>query len=333
MSIFDFDQLIDFSLGEISDQIKRAVETTTTYTWSPQSRSIFSPENVDYKVKLLVPSDTPLRNRIPRTKGSGEAAVWQKMTSKLDPVSTNTSIFFPDGGQPNETTQQYATASAPYKPLGRKIDVGLLAIHASKGRPGGLSNMLEERTNTKILEVMLGEEAAIISADSATNSNAFDGLFKQITTSGTATLLTASGLQQYFATLHDAGGSPDALVYNAKQAQAMADDLTGSGSIQRIVIDNQGGVVSGARVRAVINEIDGTEVETIVSRYVSDKAFILQFKTAAGENCIEMEDLLPLSIIDKDPMSLSMVRYVVELTTLKVKYDLWQMKLSGLATS
>ncbi len=326
---FDFNKLVDFP----REELERAVEIASTYTWDPDSRSIFSPENLDYKVKLLVPTDTPLRNRIPRTPGLGEAASWLKMTSKLDPGSTGTAIFFADGEEPGETTQSYFAATAPYKLLGRKVQIGLKAVRASSGRPGGLATMLEDRTNVKILEVMLGEEQAIIAGDSSTNADAFDGFYKQVTTnSGTMSLMTVSGLQPHFQTLHEAGGSPDAIVHNARQARALADELTGSGAIQRIILDSAGGITSGARVRSVINEVDGSEVESIVSRYVGGTAMIVQFTTPAGENCLEMEDLLPISQIDKDLAGVSLTRYIVEITALKVIHETFQMKLAGLGT-
>lgn len=330
MNPFDW-KLRDFDVDEL---IERAVETASTYTWDPGARSIFSPENLDYKVKLLVPTDTPLRNRIPRTQGVGEAASWLKMTSQLDPVATNTSIFFADGAEPGETTQTYVAATAPYKLLGRKIQIGLKAISASKGRPGGLGTMLEDRTNVKIIETMLGEEQAIIAGDSATNPNAFDGFYKQVTTnSGTCTFITASGLQVFFETLHSKGATGTQIVVaNPRQMRALSDELSAGGAIQRIIIDSASGVVSGARVRAVINDIDGTEVETLASRYVGATAMIVTLRTPAGENCIEMEDLVPLSAIDKDLSGLALTRYVFEITALKVIHEPWQMKLAGLAT-
>jgi len=334
---FDWGNLTEFQAAELENAIQRAAETTATYTWNPDARSIFSPENLDYRCKLLVPTDSPIRNRLPRTTGLGEAASWLKMTSKLDPTATgtNTTIWFADAAEPSETSQTYGAASAVYKLLGRKIQVGVKAVAASRGRPGGLGTMFDERTNIKIVEVMLGEEQALIAGDSNTNGSAFDGLHKQITTnSGTMTFLTASGLQTTcFEPLYAAGAPRiDMVIANARQMRALADELSSGGSIQRIVIDNRGGVVSGARVRAVVNEIDGTEVETLVSRYVGATALVLNTRTSAGENCIEVEDLIALSAVDKDLAGLALTRYIFEVCALKVIHEPWQMKLAGLAT-
>jgi len=337
MNSFDWGSLVDYPAAELEEAIERAAEIVTTYTWDPGSRSIFSPENLDYKAKLLVPLDTPIRNRIPRTGGVGEAASWLKMTSKLDPTvgGTATSIFFADGAEPGETTQTYSSATQAYKLLGRKIQIGIKAIEASKGRPGGLGTKLEDRTNVKMLEIMLGEEQAIIAGDSDADSSSFDGFYDQVTTnSGSLTLVSVSGMQTHFGTLFDAGSpGPDLLVFNSRQARALADDLEKGGSVQRIVLDTAGGVVSGAKVRAIINEINGSEVEVVTSRYVGATAMLITFRTPAGENCIEMEDLVSISAVDKDLSGLALTRYLYEISALKVIAEPFQMKFAGLATS
>src|SRR3990170_7807443 len=196
-------QFIDAALAQIKDEILKAAETTATYTFSPTTRSVFSPQNLDEKIKFLVPIDTPLRNRFPRVKGSGQIAEWKRMTSAIHSRShpstnvaagTNTLIAFADAGAPGETSQTYSMTSAAYKLLGRKLEVGGLALAASKGRDGQ-PDMQAGRERVKIYEVMLGEEELIIAGDTANSSLEFDGLYKQITTnSGSVTFLTASGV-------------------------------------------------------------------------------------------------------------------------------------------
>ena len=94
-------------LASYAAEMKKGAEIKTTYTFSPEDRSVFSPENLEADIKLLVPIDTPLRNRLPRTTGMGEASAWKKMTSKLHTISsgamagtgTNTAIVFADAGR------------------------------------------------------------------------------------------------------------------------------------------------------------------------------------------------------------------------------------------
>src|SRR3990167_8999119 len=157
---------IDETLAQIKDELYKAAETTTSYTFSPQTRSIFSPENLDEKIKFLVPVDTPIRNRLPRVPGSGQMAEWKRMTSAVHsrmhptanvPAGTATQIAFADAGAPNETSQTYSLANAPYKLLGRKLEVGGLALAASRARDGQ-PDMQTDRERVKMYEVMLGEE-------------------------------------------------------------------------------------------------------------------------------------------------------------------------------
>ena len=132
---------VDQALSDIKDMIFKAAEVTGTYTFSPGTRSIFSPENLDEEIKYLVPVDTPLRNRIPRVKGKGQAATWKQMTSAIHAGShpsgsvatgTATAISFADAGAPSETSQTYGTCTETYKLLGRKLEVGGLVLAASE---------------------------------------------------------------------------------------------------------------------------------------------------------------------------------------------------------
>src|SRR3990172_2934442 len=208
-------RFIDDALQQIRENLLKAAETTSTYTFSPVTRSIFSPENLDEKIKFLVPIDTPIRNRLPRVPGSGQMAEWKRMTSAIHsrmhptanvPVGTATQIAFADAGAPGETSQTYSATSAAYKLLGRKLEVGGLALAASKGRDGQ-PDMQAGRERAKIYEVMLGEEELIIAGDTANSALEFDGLYKQITTnSGSVTFLTASGVGNFCQTLFGVGG-------------------------------------------------------------------------------------------------------------------------------
>ena len=217
-------------LANIANYIEKASVTTGTYTFSPATRSIFVAENLDQVIKTLVPTATPIRNMLPRSTGAGQASAWKKLTSKLDPsaTGTGTSAFFADAGTPGETTQTFVVATAAYKLLGRKLSVGLQHIAASASNPAGTAE--DQLLRIKTMEVMLGEEWAIVNADSSVDTNAFDGPLKQITTnSGTAALLTASGVAVYDQTIFEAGGAATHLLLSPRQKRAIMDELQSSG--------------------------------------------------------------------------------------------------------
>ena len=328
---------------ETAGLIMKAAETLATQTFSPQARSVFAPENITEDIKLLVPVQTPIRNRTPRVEGYGQAAVFKRLTSKLHSnsgaagVGTNTAVAFADAGAPGETSQTYATVAYPFKLLGRKVEVGGLAMAATRNQLGnnavtGGDNMLTSRERTKAVEVMLGEEELLIGGDATANTLQFDGMGVQITTnSGNAALLTASGIGQFCNTAFLAGGDPSVLYANARQNRAVADNLEWSGSISRAFINDRGNVTAGFRVGNVINPVTGSVIDLEVSRYVGGDAYLLQERTEAGENCIQIEELIPMSRIEVPSANFSAIRFVVEALVLEVIYEPFQMKIGGLA--
>ena len=328
---------IQSALSEIKDMIAKSAETVSTYQWSPATRSIFSPQNLDEKIKYLVPIDTPLRNRFSRGKGLGEAAVWKRMTSGLNSgmhpsdssvAGTGTSIAFADAAAPGESSQVYDTATAVYKLLGRKLEVGGQALASSKGREGQ-PDMQAERERIKMYEVMLGEEELIIAGDAAARTTEFSGLNKQITTnSGSVTFVTASGVGSWCQSLYRYGANPTLLLSSARQLQALADDLEKSGSIQRVVINQgqQGGVIGGLALSKVVNPVTGTLIDVMPSRFVGYGGLLLTEKSSAGENWIEMEDLIPMSRVDVPSGTFSYVSFILESVACKVIGEPFQLK-------
>lgn len=319
-------------LASIGEYINKASVTTGTYTFSPATRSIFVAENLDPVIKLLVPTATPVRNVIPRSKGSGQASAWKKLTSKLDPSATGsgTGIFFADAGTPNETTQTYTVATAAYKLLGRKLSVGLQHIAASQSNPAGTAE--DELLRIKTLEVMLGEEWAIINADSNVDSNGFDGLLKQITTnSGTAALLTASGVASYDQTIFEAGGAGTHLFVSPRQKRAMMDELQSSGSIQRIVAGNNNATIANLDLKSILSPVTGNEIQIVTSRYMGSWALLLTINSPAGEAYIDLQDLIPMIKLDVPVTTFAKDSFIVESTVLRVIAEPYQYKIGGLA--
>jgi len=328
---------IEQALSEIKDMIAKSAETTSTDTFSPAGRSIFSPENLEEEIKYLVPTDTPLRNRLPRVKGMGQATSWKKMTSKLhsrmqDPtdIGTNTTIAFADAGAPSETSQTYSIATATYKLLGRKLEVGGMALAASRGRDGQ-PDMQKSRERAKMYELLLGEEEMLIAGDSSLRTNEFSGLYKEITTnSGTCTFVTASGVGAWCRTLFGYGAEPTLLVASARQLQALADELEKSGSIQRVVIAQSelGGLTGGYALAKIVNPVTGSLIEVKPSRFVGYGGLLLTEKSPAGEVWIEAEELIPVSRVDVPSSNFSLISFIIEAMALKVIGEPFSLKFS-----
>jgi len=330
---------LEQTISQLQDILAKAAVTNSTYTFSPVTRSIFNPENLDPVIKLLVPTNTPLRNLLPRTQGYGQAASWKRLTSQLNPnavntggaIGTATSAFFADGGTPNNTSQTYDVETASYVNIGRDVEIGKQALASSRS----YEDIRDELVRIKTLEVMLGEENGIINGDSNEDSLSFDGIIKQLTTySGSLSLLTASGVgSQIQAPYWINGADPDLLVANPRQIRALADDLQGSGSIQRIVVDNSGAAIGGAAVDKLVNPINGHLIQVIPHRLIGNWALLLDLASDAGENWLEMEDLEPMSVYEPPTTNHSVISRVYESTVLKVIGEPMQIKIGGLAVS
>lgn len=330
--------MIDGAIAELRDSLAKSAEIKTTYTFDPAARSIFSPENLDEEIKYLTPTDTPLRNRLPRAKGMGEAAVWKKMTSAVHSgmhpststtTGTNTSVFFADAGAPNETTQVYSTETEVYKLLGRKLEVGGLALAASQGR-AGQPDMQKGREMIKVHEVMIGEEEAIIVGDTDNSALQFNGLNDQITThSGTSTFVTYSGVGTWARTVWVYGADPTLLVTNALQLEALAHDLDRANSLIRSTVVNgqsQAGLVGGYALSQIVNPVTQSLIDVKPSRFVGFGGLLLTEKSPAGEVWIEMEDLIPMSRVDVPSANFSYISFVLEATACKLIGDVFQLK-------
>lgn len=320
---------------KILGQVEKAAVISSTYTFDPPARSIFAPENIDEIIKILVPLAAPVRGILPRTTGMGQAAGWKRLTSRLDPQAggTGTRLGFADAGTPNETTQVYSFVTAAYKNIGRDVSIGRQQIAANRG--GSVEDIRAHEEKVKMIEVLLGEEDIILNGDASTQTTEFDGFAKSFTTnSGSASLLSASGIGVHSRTLFNAGSeAPTHLVCNARQAQALADDLQGSGSIQRIVVDNQGNGIGGVRMSKIVNPVTGSLIDVVTSRYTGAWAYLLTVGSPAGENWLEMEDLEPMSVYDVPNTTHAITSRVFETTVLKVVGEVYQLKIGGLATS
>lgn len=336
---------IEQTLSEIKDAISKSAVTNATYAFSPAARSIFAPENLDPVVKIIPPTATPVRALFPRTKGFGQASAWKKLTSQLAPGTKGAGVItggsasgtgyqaaFADGSAPGtSTTQTFVVATAAYKNIGVDVEVGRQAIASSRG----YQDVRDELVRIKTLELMLNEEDLILNGDSAVNANEFDGLAKSITTnSGVLTLLTASGVGAKIQTAYwDYGANFQKLVCNPRQVRALGDDLQGSGSIQRIFMDNQGAAVGGVALAKIVNPINGSLIDIVTSRYCGTQAYLLTMTLPSGENAMEMEDLEPISVYEPATANHSIISRIYETTVLKVIYEPYQYKFTGCATS
>ena len=120
------------------------------------------------------------------------------------------------------------------------------------------------------------------------------------------------------------------MVLNARQLQALADDLQASGAIQRSVI-TQGevaGVTGGFALSRIVNPVTQSLIDVKPERFVGYGGLLLTEKSPAGERWIEMDDLIPVSRVDVPSSNFSYVSFILEATALKVMGEPFQMQLT-----
>lgn len=319
--------------------LEKAVTAGTYPDVNPPARSIYSPDNLDPVIKHVVPMATPVRALLPREKGYGEYASWRKLVSRIDPQAGGTGVRggFADAGTPNETEQDYTYETAPYKNIGRDVKIGKQQI--SSNRNSNLEDVRAHEEMIKATEVLLLEEDIILNGDVSTNALEFDGFSKKfVTNSGSAALVTASGVGNYTRTLYDKGvEAPEYLVANAFQMQALGNQLEGSGSIQRIVAQSgtdQAGMVGGQKLVGIVNPVGaGNIIKTVTSRYCGAWAYLLTVHGVDGTEYLKMSDLEGMSVYDVPTSVHAVQSRVYESTVLAVIAEQFQYKIGGLATS
>ena len=323
---------IEALLAEVDSKIQKAV-TATTYTMAPPTRSIYAPENLDPTIKHVIPMVAPVRKIIPRTKGEGQVATWRKLTSRLDPQAAGTGIRlgFADAGQPSQTTQTYTLATAPYKNIGRDVEIGRQALAANRG--GSLEDMRAHEELIKATEVILGEEDILLNGDVNITATEFDGFAKSfVTNSGSAGYVTSSGIGTYSRAVFDVGSEqPTHFVCSSVQMAALTNDLQGGGSIQRIVVGDQGAAIGGVHLTNVVNPVTGNLIELVTSRYSASFGYLLTVTDITGQNWLEMEDLEPISVYDVPTANHSIISRVYETSVLKVIAENFQYKVGNLS--
>jgi hypothetical protein len=282
----DFSGDINKVLGALGDSFSTLERTITSATSAFPVR-----ENLEAEAKILIPTDTPVRNLLPRVPGSGTAIQWRQLTSfgggwgsgyDQGGGGSAAQVFYGETGAPAAVDSAYAAKSAGYKLLGVMGSVSGFAMAAGQN----FQNQLAVEKTNKLRNLMLLEEFALINGSSTstaapfgngTTAFGYDGLINLVTTAnGTPAAqvqtaigaLTLAHIDAQLNRLFAQGGSGHYMLVNMVEATSLAHLAQASGSINRILIDNQGSAVINTRVSAYIHPTTGEPVDIIVSRFV-----------------------------------------------------------------
>lgn len=272
-------------------------------------------ENLEAEARVLVPLETPLRNRIPRVAGAGTAAAWKQLTalgggwgSSYDQPGGGTAsqIFYGETGAPATLTSTYANKSASYKLAGQ---IGSVTGFAMAAGANFFNQYDREKTNA-IINTMLCEEFALINGDATStavpwgdgvSAYAYNGLINLTTTANGVPsaqvqtgvgALTFAHIDAQLIRIWKNGGTGLYMMVNAQEALSIKNLATASTVIHRVIL-SQTNTTIGIVPTGYLHPITGEVVQIIASRFVPAGTILFcSDKLPNGDPALQV-DVLP----------------------------------------
>lgn len=273
-------------------------------------------ENLEAPAALLIPTETPVRNMLPRVPGSGVATAWKQLTSlgggwgnAYDQPGGGSAIrmFYPETGAPVEHTSVYANKTAPYKLLGT---LGSVTGFAQASGANYQDQMATERQN-QLTNLFLNEELALIYGSSTataapwgdgTTALGFDGLMTlTATANGTPTAqvqtsvgaLTVAHIDAQLTRIWQQGGKGLYIIMNAQETASLTYLLQATGSIQRLQIADASNATLGFHVAKYIHPISGMLVDLYTSLFMKAGEMFFGARTLPDGKAVAEVEVLP----------------------------------------
>ena len=304
-------------------------------------------EDLQAEMAIMAPTDTPLRNRLNRIQGNGKAHAWYQLVPTVSAGAQSAghlflggtapeNAFFAKGGLPTATQPSYVYKSAPYVSVGDLATVSFFEQMAG----GTYTDIKKHQIKTKMLNVALIEEWAIINGDSAISPLQFDGLTKQITTNiqdckvaGVNQPLALSDLTAVCKKIVNKGGKPQAVIVGYRELQKISELVMSS--YYKLF---QAGAGTMADIPAGISITKWLSpfglVDIIGSRYIVEDingdsfALVIDDKTVLEDgNAVQMVDLMPLSAIDLALLQSAYRTLIAEFSVLQMTCEAFQGKI------
>ncbi len=304
----DSDKIMASLMAQLNT-IQRGITTSTT--------ALPIRENLEAEAKVLVPVETPFRNRLPRVPGAGTAAAWRVVASlgggwgtvgDQPGGGTAAQYFFGETGTVGETETSYLSRSGAYKIMGERRSVTGLA------QASGMTfqdNFAKERTNA-ILNLMLKEENALINGNATatavpwgdgTTAFGYDGILRQVATAnGTPSAhiqtgvgaLTFAHIDAQLRRIWGQGGQRPFIMVNATEALSIKNIAQGSSSIHRVIFSEQGNSQAGVSVQAYTHPITGERVPILTNRFMPAGTMVFGSEAGPQGDAAAEVDVLPV---------------------------------------
>ncbi len=253
-------------------------------------------ENLSPFISRLTDKQTPLRDRLPRETGNGEAAAWNVLTA----IGVGNSPFA-EGQTPTEDASTYERRTSVYKELGKKKSISDRMLAAGRS----FTDQEAEQTEVAMREVIQDEEYFIVNGDTGISALQFDGLKTLVTTNVTDDNDNALGfrtdlLDAAVALLVDQYGAiPTAVYCNYSMKRAVNQSLAGD---VRINLDQSNEVSTGVEVgfyQSMVGKLPivptfaiANDSATFPGHVVSDLYVVVE--KFRGQANLYMSDLYPL---------------------------------------
>jgi hypothetical protein len=279
----DYGALVGTVMGAV-DALQRGITTSTS--------GFPVRENLEAVAKILVPTDTPMRNRLPRIPGAGTAAAWRQITSlgggwgsSFDQPGGGSAVqvFFPETGAPGAVTTAYAPKSAAYKLMGTEGSVTGFAAAAG----ANFQDQIATEKRNALMNFMLLEEHALINGDATSTAApwgdgstnyAFNGILNLITTANgvpSAQVQTAVGaltfahMDAQIRRVWNNGGGRMWILCNAQEALSIRNLASNaSNGLYKIQSGAGNAVTVGLQITGYGHPLSGQVIDIIVDRFM-----------------------------------------------------------------
>ncbi|HEX9997011.1 MAG TPA: hypothetical protein VGB45_07710 [Abditibacterium sp.] len=320
----------EFASGDISSLARNIIgeieslRTDVARVVTSQTANLPVRENLEATATILIPQDTPFRNRVPRTVGNGAAAVWKQVvslgggwgTDVEQPGGGNAAkrVFYAELGKPEQFTTEYATRMAQYKLMGAYG--GVTGFAAAVG--GNYQDQRAAERRLALQNFMLNEENAMINAikvatvapwGDGTTALAYDGLSSSVATgNGTPGVnvqvavgpITLDHYNSQLRRLYTWGARDLFILQNADATMWLQQLLRDSGEPYRLDIVDQSQAKIGFTVAIYVHPVTGQNVTIMTSRFAKAGEIIFGGMTQDnGTNALELE-VLPQAPIPDD---------------------------------
>lgn len=268
--------------GDLNNSLQLIAAQVQNLNRAMTSSSVPVRENLESEAKVLMPLETPLRNRIPRFPGAGTAAAWRQLTQLGSNTNgTGVQAFYSQSGAPANDDSVYASKSASYKLMGKMGGITGFAMAAG----ASYQNQLAAEKTNKLRATMLNEENAIINGSSSstaapwgdgTTAFGYDGLLNLITTGNgtpsgqvqtTVGALTIAHLDAQITLLWNQGAQGIYMIMSGTEVNSMAHLATGGTTPYRVVL-NPEAAATGVKVSGYMHPIVGF-IPIIPSRFLA----------------------------------------------------------------